>query len=140
MLENKKNKTTPIIIVVHSDLSKHYFGELQFDNIIQHIKANKSSEGNIQIILCETIEEAISILEGKVISCITPKNTPQYELTKREKEVLSYLSKGNLYKEIALKLNITLGSLKQYIHIIYKKLGVSNKTEAINKYNDTNKS
>jgi DNA-binding NarL/FixJ family response regulator len=52
----------------------------------------------------------------------------------REKEIMVLLDKGLLYKEIAETIEVTLGTLKQYVHIIYEKLGVSNKTEAINKY------
>jgi DNA-binding NarL/FixJ family response regulator len=55
-------------------------------------------------------------------------------LTLREKEIMVLLDKGFLYKEIAESVEVTLGTLKQYIHIIYEKLSVSNKTEAINKY------
>jgi ATP/maltotriose-dependent transcriptional regulator MalT len=61
------------------------------------------------------------------------KQTPN-TLTLREKEIMALLDKGMLYKEIAESIDLTLGTLKQYIHIIYEKLGVSNKTEAINKY------
>ena len=52
----------------------------------------------------------------------------------REIEIIDLLSEGLLYKEIANQLNITLGTLKQYVHNIYEKLGVSNRTEAINKH------
>jgi ATP/maltotriose-dependent transcriptional regulator MalT len=55
-------------------------------------------------------------------------------LTTREKEIVALLDKGMLYKEIAESIDVTLGTLKQYVHIIYEKLGVSNRTEAINKY------
>ncbi len=57
-------------------------------------------------------------------------------LTTRELELLELLSKGMLYKEIADQLGITIGTVKQHIHKIYDKLQVSNKTEAINKFND----
>ena len=55
-------------------------------------------------------------------------------LSPRENEVLALLSQGYLYKEIAPKLQITIGTLKQHIHKIYQKLHVQNRTEAINKY------
>ena len=58
----------------------------------------------------------------------------EHKLSPRENEVMTLLAKGLVYKEIAETLAITLGTLKQYIHIIYKKLSVTNKTEAINKY------
>ncbi len=54
-------------------------------------------------------------------------------LSEREKEVLTQLSKGFLYKEIAEQLNISIGTVKQHIHKIYEKLHVQNRTEAINK-------
>lgn len=56
-------------------------------------------------------------------------------LTDREREILIQLSKGLLYKEIGALLGITTGTVKQHIHKIYDKLQVSNKTEAINKFN-----
>ena len=56
------------------------------------------------------------------------------KLSPRENEVMALLAKGLVYKEIAETLAITLGTLKQYIHTIYKKLRVTNKTEAINLY------
>lgn len=55
------------------------------------------------------------------------------QLTPKEKEILLLLSEGLLYKEIADRLSITAGTVKQHIHRIYEKLHVSNKTEAINK-------
>lgn len=57
-----------------------------------------------------------------------------FSLTAREKELLSLLSIGFLYKEIGDKMGITTGTVKQHIHKIYEKLQVNNRTEAINKY------
>lgn len=56
------------------------------------------------------------------------------DLTEREFAVLEQLAKGLLYKEIAHNLGITEGSVKQYIHRIYGKLHVQNRTEAVNRY------
>lgn len=61
------------------------------------------------------------------------KNDETGQLTPKEKEILLLLSEGLLYKEIADKLTITPGTVKQHIHRMYEKLHVSNKTEAINK-------
>jgi DNA-binding NarL/FixJ family response regulator len=54
-------------------------------------------------------------------------------LSKRELEVLEFLSKGFLYKEIADKLFISLSTVKRHLNHIYSKLQVQNKTEAVNK-------
>ena len=55
-------------------------------------------------------------------------------LSEREFAVLEQLAQGLLYKEIAQRLSITEGAVKQHIHHIYGKLHVSNRTEAVNRY------
>lgn len=59
-------------------------------------------------------------------------------LSDRENEVLQLLADGLLYKEIAERLYIGHGTVRQHIHNIYEKLHVSNRTEAVNKYFDRN--
>ena len=54
-------------------------------------------------------------------------------LTEREKEILDFLSKGFLYKEIAADLDISYETVKKHIQNIYSKLQVANKVEALNK-------
>ncbi|WP_345990865.1 response regulator transcription factor [Chryseobacterium sp. Chry.R1] len=57
------------------------------------------------------------------------------ELTHREKEILELLSQGLLYKEIADQKCISMDTVKKHVGNIYRKLHVSNKVEAINKFN-----
>lgn len=57
-----------------------------------------------------------------------------FGLTKREEEVLSYLSKGFLYKEIAELMFISIDTVRSHIRHIYDKLHVKSRTEAILKY------
>ena len=54
-------------------------------------------------------------------------------LTDREKEILDFLAKGYLYKEIAAELFISNHTVKKHIHNIYDKLHVQTRTEALNK-------
>jgi DNA-binding NarL/FixJ family response regulator len=62
------------------------------------------------------------------------KETANLEaLSNRENEILQFLSKGLLYKEIADQLSISVSTVRQHIHHIYEKLHVQNRTEAINK-------
>jgi DNA-binding NarL/FixJ family response regulator len=71
----------------------------------------------------------------KVINRFKKPETPDISvITDREKEILTLLSKGLLYKEIGDQLHITTGTVKQHIHKIYEKMHVQNKTEAINKF------
>ena len=59
-------------------------------------------------------------------------------LSDRENEVLQLLADGLLYKEIAERLYIGHGTVRQHIHNIYEKLHVHNRTEAVNKYFERN--
>ncbi len=72
----------------------------------------------------------------KVIQSFSKVSVSNYEnaISKKEREVIELLAKGFLYKEIGDKLGISLNTVKQHLHNIYKKLQVDNKTEAINKY------
>ena len=51
-------------------------------------------------------------------------------LTSREKEILGWITKGLTNKEIALRLNLTEGTVKNYISVIYQKLNVQDRTQA----------
>ena len=56
-----------------------------------------------------------------------------YNLTHREKEILSNLSKGNSYKLIAADLTISIDTVRTHIKNIYEKLQVHTQTEAVSK-------
>jgi two-component system, NarL family, response regulator len=52
------------------------------------------------------------------------------ELSERELDVLKLIVKGKGNKEIGSLLNLTEGTVKSYIHHIFSKLGVTDRTEA----------
>ncbi|MNW58469.1 Transcriptional regulatory protein DegU [compost metagenome] len=54
-----------------------------------------------------------------------------YGLTKREMEILEHLLSGLRYKSIAAKLFLSEGTIRNYCSILYSKLGVNNREEAI---------
>lgn len=56
------------------------------------------------------------------------------KLTEREQEVLALLAKGFLYKEIAEQLGISLHTVRGHVHLVYEKLHVQSRTEAVLKY------
>jgi len=70
-----------------------------------------------------------------VISSMHQKNATvkDYHLTPREKEVLSFLSKGNSYKLIAAEFSISVDTVRAHIKKIYEKLQVHSQTEAVSK-------
>ncbi|RED66267.1 response regulator transcription factor [Cohnella lupini] len=57
-------------------------------------------------------------------------------LTDREREVLELIADGKNTKEIATELYLTTGTIRNYISIILDKLNVSNRVEAIKRFNE----
>jgi DNA-binding NarL/FixJ family response regulator len=57
----------------------------------------------------------------------------KYDLTAREKEILTSLSEGNSYKIIAEKYFVSIDTVRSHLKNIYKKLHVHSQTEAVAK-------
>lgn len=56
------------------------------------------------------------------------------KLSQREMEILEWLSKGLMYKEIASELGISIETVRKHVYRIYEKLHVNNRVAAVNKY------
>jgi DNA-binding NarL/FixJ family response regulator len=73
-----------------------------------------------------------SIAHMVIASMHKPSSNP-YQLTSREKEILSSLAKGNSYKLIAAEYTITVDTVRAHLKSIYGKLQVHSQTEAVSK-------
>ena len=69
-------------------------------------------------------------------SCAAKPDAPKPgpPLTSRENEVMAWLAKGFLDKEIAGALTISIWTVHNHLKHIYEKLGVRTRTEAVLKY------
>ena len=116
------------------------------EKVFEALKAGASgyllkNTGLIQII--ESLKELYqggspmsSNIARKLVTTFQRKENIQINnllLSPRENEILNFLARGLLYKEIAEQLSISTGTVRQHIHKIYEKLHVQNRTEAINK-------
>jgi len=63
-----------------------------------------------------------------------PAAPPTENLSPREQEVLDYLARGFLYKEIADNLSVSYETVHTYVRRIYEKLQVRTRTEAVAKF------
>ena len=52
------------------------------------------------------------------------------ELTRRERQILVLLMDGRTTRQISNELFLSEGTVKSYLTAIYRKLGVTNRTEA----------
>ena len=55
-------------------------------------------------------------------------------LSRQEKKILTALSSGSLYKEIAADHHISINTVKKHLKNIYRKLHVNKRTQAIEKF------
>ena len=53
------------------------------------------------------------------------------KLTLTERMILQYLSSGYRNQEIGQEMNIKVSTVKSHVYSIYKKLGVSNRIQAV---------
>ena len=81
-----------------------------------------------------------SQIARKVIAAFQQKNPPISntetldELTSREIEILEFLSRGLMYKEIAAQLYLSPETVRKHTYHIYEKLHVNNRVAAVNKF------
>lgn len=64
-------------------------------------------------------------------TCLVPKHKSVINpnLSFREKQVINLVCMAKLNKEIAYELHLTEGTIKEYLNRIFRKLGVSSRTE-----------
>ena len=80
-----------------------------------------------------------SIIARKSILLIKRQQTqkiviaPDFELTKRELEILEHIARGLTYDQISDRLFISNGTVRKHIENTYRKMKVHNKIEAIDK-------
>lgn len=69
-------------------------------------------------------------ISRRVLARLRPSQPPETDLSPRELDVLRALADGFTYEQIALRLEISLASIRTYVTRAYTKLGVSTKSEA----------
>ncbi len=86
-----------------------------------------------------TREQIASHVRGyfQQLAALLPSGPPFWKLAKltpREHEILAFLSKGNLVKEIADTLGISIWTVQGHVKRILEKLNVHTRTEAVIKF------
>lgn len=71
--------------------------------------------------------------EAESQSARVPAGADSPELTPRQGQILALLQRGHSNKEIAAELGIGLGTVKQHMNVLFKKLDVSNRTMAVSR-------
>jgi len=78
---------------------------------------------------------AVFNTSGNARVCLACRHPHQHKsevllhLTFRESQIVTLVSQAKLNKEIAHQLHLTEGTVKEYLNKIFRKLGVTNRTE-----------
>lgn len=98
-----------------------------FINIVKN--KNKIVNSDIQLTNSSVENEASNNTKD-----MNSKTEETINLTRREKEILSYLLDGKTNKEVSLILDISLNTVNNHVANIYEKSGVKNRVELVNKF------
>ncbi len=129
---DKSTEATPIIMLTALDEDYQQVSGLKFgadDYIVKPFNL-PNLLARIEALLRRSKwkEEKITS-SGAKLSFST--NEPIDELTNREKEILSLVAKGSSNQDIAQKLYIREVTVKTHLNNIFKKLNVTNRTQAV---------
>ena len=75
--------------------------------------------------------KSLQLIRGKSTEIVPEENN--FNLSKREVEILERIAKGENYQQIADKLFISPKTVRKHIENIYQKMQVHNKVEAVRK-------
>lgn len=128
------NTSLPVIMLTVFDDNVH---------VLEAIKTGASGYLLKKHISSKLFEAITEVLEGgapmspsiarMVISNMQRPLENPYQLTSREREILTSLSTGNSYKMIAVQFAISIDTVRTHIKKIYEKLHVHSQTEAVSK-------
>lgn len=116
------------VIVLTTFAHKSYFERAVKAQVSGYLLKDISSEKLIEVIH-QAMEGNTFYSPELVVNMISVINNP---LTKREIEILNLAQSGLNSKEIATKLFLSDGTVRNYFSAIFSKLGVHNRIEAIN--------
>ena len=118
-----------VLEYVESGASGYVLRESSLDELLSTIRAVSNGQALISPEIAGTLIQRISEF-AQVFARLSIAPPESLNLTQRELEVLSLLSDGFSNQEIAEQLVIETGTVKNHVHNILSKLGVSSRDEA----------
>lgn len=109
---------------------------LSLNDPAQFVKIARSSGANAYLSKSQSMPEIISSVSfalsnpGTFTSSLTTDQSPDFDLTPREIEVLYLLAEGASNLEISSKLYISISTVKTHISALMRKLQCTNRTAA----------
>ncbi len=127
--------TLPILLLTVSDSQEDLAAALRAGARGYLLKTMEPNDVEDAILRAARGETVVAVeMTGKLVNLLDQKQgTPDSlltQLTQREREILSYLSRGQSNKAIARALNISHDTVKLHVRHILAKLNLSSRVEA----------
>ncbi len=116
------------VIILTTFARKGYFERARKANVSGYLLKDSPSEELAKSI--RMIVDGHKIYASELVELVYDETNP---LTEREREVIQLIADGKSTKEIAKVLHLTNGTVRNYISVIFDKLEVTNRIEAITK-------
>lgn len=123
-----------ILTYIEAGAAGYVLKEASVEDLVENIRAVADGQALVSPAIARTLMERVADLVricddlGITIGGIA-------ELTRRETEVLELIAAGKTNQEIADEMIIELGTVKNHVHNLLKKLNVSNRAEAARYFN-----
>lgn len=118
-----------ILQYVAAGAAGYVLQEVSTERLLEHVRAVHDGKAIVSPDIAAALMNHISEL-AQISSQIDIDPSAYAELTPREKEVLSLIGEDYTNRQIAEELVIEVGTVKNHVHSILKKLDVSNRHEA----------
>jgi DNA-binding NarL/FixJ family response regulator len=123
-----------ILTYIEAGAAGYVLKEASVEDLVENIRAVADGQALVSPVIARTLMERVADLVricddlGITVGGIA-------ELTRRETEVLELIAQGKTNQEIADEMIIELGTVKNHVHNLLKKLNVSNRAEAARYFN-----
>lgn len=118
-----------IVVLTMSNMPEHVLASMQ-SGASAHV--DKSAPiGEILQAIRDSAIKPLTFTSRKLTEAVVAKNRG-IGLTPRELEILEKLPTGDTVQEIAAQLFVTESTVKTHLSAVYKKLGATNRVQAIN--------
>ncbi|RIX49324.1 DNA-binding response regulator [Paenibacillus nanensis] len=106
--------------------------DMPADRIVQSVREAAKGQLMMPSVIAGKLAARISALSAAPAKPAAAARFKQgHSFTDREKEIIHLLVEGSTNKEIAQNLFMSEGTVKNYVSIIYHKIGVNERTKAI---------
>lgn len=126
LLEENRNDT---LRYIEAGAAGYILKDSSLHELMEIIRLAQKGEAQVSTRMAGAMMERLSNL-ARMFAAVENKMDGDARLTSRELEVLQCIGQGLTNQEIAARLVVEVGTVKNHVHSILEKLNVSNRDEA----------